>query len=158
MGSAAFPSCQECAVNLAGTFTFAAPRAAVWRVLNDPAVLQRHMPGCESLELIGPDEYKATLKIGVAAIKGTYTATLRIKDRTELEGYTLAVEGSGGPGFVKGEGRVTLAEEGAGTVLTYQGDLQVGGLIARVGQRLLAGITDRMTREFFESLGNEAVG
>ena len=145
-------------MNLNGTFTFAAPRAKVWEVLNDPAILQRHMPGCESLELVGPDEYKATLKIGVAAIKGTYLATLKIKDRKELEGYTLAVEGSGAPGFVKGEGRVLLTDEGAGTVLTYNGDLQVGGLIARVGQRLLAGITDKMTRDFFESLGNEAVG
>ena len=144
-------------MNLTGSFTFAAPRAAVWRVLNDPAVLQRHMPGCEALEPVGPDEYKATLKIGVAAIKGTYIATLKIRDRRESEGYTLAVEGSGGPGFVKGEGRVTLAEQGSETVLSYEGELEFGGLIARVGQRLLAGIVERMTREFFESLGNEAV-
>jgi carbon monoxide dehydrogenase subunit G len=145
-------------VNLSGSLTIAAPRASVWRVLNDPAVLQRHMPGCESLEPIGPDEYKATLKIGVAAIKGTYAATLRIKDRTELEGYTLMVEGSGAPGFAKGEGRVNLTEEGGGTVLTYEGDLHFGGLIARFGQRLLSGIAERMTREFFESLSNEALG
>jgi carbon monoxide dehydrogenase subunit G len=144
-------------VNLNGSFTFAAPRAKVWEVLNDPSILQRHMPGCEALELIGPDEYKATLKIGVAAIKGTYIAKLKIKDRKEMEGYTLAVEGSGTPGFVKGEGRVLLADDGANTVLTYNGELQVGGLIARVGQRLLAGITEKMTRDFFESLGNEAV-
>jgi carbon monoxide dehydrogenase subunit G len=145
-------------VKLTGSFTFAAPRAKVWQALNDPAVLQRHMPGCESLELVGRDEYKATLKIGIAAIKGTYRATLKIKDRKESEGYSLAIEGSGAPGFVKGEGRVSLSDEGAGTVLSYEGDLQVGGLIAGVGQRLLSGITDKMTRDFFESLGNEAVG
>jgi len=145
-------------VKLKGTFTFAAPRAKVWRILNDPAVLERHMPGCESLEPIGPDEYSATLKIGVAAIKGTYRATLKIKDRKDMEGYTLRVEGSGKPGFVKGEGRVLLADDGNQTVLTYDGDLQIGGLIARVGQRLLSGITEKMTRDFFESLGNEAVG
>lgn len=145
-------------MKLKGTFTFAAPRAKVWRILNDPAVLERHMPGCESLEPIGPDEYSATLKIGVAAIKGTYRATLKIKDRKDMEGYTLRVEGSGKPGFVKGEGRVLLADDGNQTVLTYDGDLQIGGLIARVGQRLLSGITEKMTRDFFESLGNEAVG
>lgn len=144
-------------MKLTGTFSFAAPRARVWQALNDPAVLQRHMPGCESLDLIGPDEYKATLKVGVAAIKGTYIATLKIKDRKDLEGYTLMVEGSGAPGFMKGEGRVLLADEGGRTVLTYEGDLQIGGLIARVGQRLLSGITEKMTRDFFESLGNEAV-
>ena len=145
-------------MKLKGTFTFAAPRAKVWQILNDPAVLKRHMPGCESLEPIGPDEYSATLKIGVAAIKGTYRATLKIKDRKDMEGYTLRVEGSGKPGFVKGEGRVLLADDGNQTVLTYDGDLQIGGLIARVGQRLLSGITEKMTRDFFESLGNEAVG
>jgi len=143
-------------LNLAGEVTIPASRQHVWAVLNDPAVLQRHMPGCESLEATGPDTYEAVLKIGVAAIKGTYKATLRISDRVEPASYRLHVEGSGKPGFVKGSGSVALEEQEGGTRLTYQGDLRVGGLIARVGQRLLGSISERMTREFFEGLASEA--
>jgi carbon monoxide dehydrogenase subunit G len=145
-------------VKLTGAFTFNAPRDRVWAILNDPAILRKHMPGCESLEATGTDEFKATLKVGVAAIKGTYIAKLSITDKAPPERYTLHVEGQGGPGFVKGAGTVTLAADGAGTRLSYDGDLQFGGLIARVGGRLLSGITEKMTRDFFESLGKEAEG
>ncbi len=145
-------------MKLTGAFTFNAPRDKVWAILNDPAVLQKHMPGCESLEATGNDEFKATLKVGVAAIKGTYVANLRITDKAPPERYTLHVEGQGGPGFVKGVGTVTLAADGSATKLSYDGDLQFGGLIARVGGRLLGGIAEKMTREFFESLGKESEG
>lgn len=143
-------------MKLAGEVRFEAPRERVWVILNDRDVLQRHMPGCESLQEVEPDRYEAVLKIGVAAIKGTYMATLRISERAEPDSYRLHVEGQGKPGFVKGEGKVHLHEEGEGTRVTYDGDLQVGGLIARVGQRILGSITQRMTREFFEGLSGEA--
>jgi hypothetical protein len=145
-------------MKLTGEFTFSAPQEKVWEILNDPTILQKHMPGCEHLEATGNDEYKTTLKVGVAAIKGTYTAHLRITDKTPPERYRLQVEGQGGPGFVKGEGSVVLSAEGKRTRLQYDGDLQFGGLIARVGGRLLSGIVEKMTREFFESLGKEAEG
>ena len=142
-------------MKLTGEVIFNAPRDRTWAVLNDPAVLQKHMPGCESLHAIGPDRYEALLKIGVAAIKGSYKATLTVADQREPESYRLRVEGSGKPGFVKGEGTVHLHEQGDRTRVTYDGDLQVGGLIARVGLRLLGGLTEKMTREFFEGLARE---
>jgi hypothetical protein len=145
-------------VKLTGEFTFAAPQEKVWAILNDPAILRKHMPGCETLESTGNDEFKATMKLGVAAVRGTYVANLRITDKAPPERYTLNVEGQGGPGFVKGIGTVVLAAAGAGTKLSYEGDLQFGGLIARVGGRLLSGIAEKMTREFFEGLGKEAEG
>jgi hypothetical protein len=148
----------ERTVKLTGEFTFNATQDKVWGILNDPAILQKHMPGCESLESTGTDEFKATLKVGVAAIKGTYVANLRITDKAPPERYTLHVEGQGGPGFVKGSGSVVLSADGGGTKLQYDGDLQFGGLIARVGGRLLSGFAEKMTREFFESLGKEAEG
>jgi carbon monoxide dehydrogenase subunit G len=143
-------------MKLNGEFIFNAPRDKVWAILNDPKTLQKHMPGCENLEETGTDEFKATLKVGVAAIKGTYTANLRITDKAPPERYTLHVDGQGGPGFAKGSGTVVLSENGGGTKLVYDGDLQFGGLIARVGGRLLSGVAERMTREFFEGLGKEA--
>ncbi len=143
-------------MKLEGEFTFNAPREKVWSILNDPAVLKKHMPGCESLEAVGDDQYEAVLMIGVGAIKGSYKAKLTLKDQNPPESYTLQIEGSGRPGFVKGEGRVRLKDLSGQTALSYSGELQVGGLIARVGQRLLGTISEKMTRQFFQDLGAEA--
>lgn len=143
-------------MKLEGEFTFNAPREKVWSILNDPAVLKKHMPGCDSLEAVGDDQYEAVLKIVVGAIKGSYKAKLTLKDKNPPEYYTLQIEGSGRPGFVKGEGRVHLKDLTGQTALSYSGELQVGGLIARVGQRLLGSISEKMTRQFFQDLGAEA--
>ena len=102
-------------MTLDGSHHFKAPRDRVWALFNDPGVLARATPGCERLEPIGPDEFEATLSVGVAAVKGTYQGRLAITDKRPPEGYTLHVEGTGRPGFVKGEGRLTLEERLAAT-------------------------------------------
>ena len=109
----------------------------------------------ESLEADGEDSYTASLNIGVGPIRGVYKARLALSDKKPGEGYTISVDGSGKPGFVKGTGKVRLEPEGDVTKLHYSGDLQVGGLIARVGQRMIGGITRQMTNKFFEGLGRE---
>jgi hypothetical protein len=145
-------------MRLDGQTVVDAPVERLWEVLNDVELLRKHMPGCESLTEVGPGAYEAVLSIGVAAIKGRYTAKLHMVDADPPHGYTLCVEGSGKPGFVKGEGQVRLAPTEGGTELTYSGDLQIGGMIARVGQRLISGLAQRMTRQFFDELAAEAGG
>ena len=141
---------------LEGEIEINAPRDAVWDLLNDPEILKKHLPGCESLDLVGEDRYDAVISIGVAAIKGTYQAQFQILNKQPPTSYTLRIEGTGKPGFVKGEGHVTLEEGGARTLLKYSGNLEVGGVIARVGQRLIGSISKKMTRQFFHDLGQEA--
>lgn len=141
---------------LEGDLEIDAPRDVVWDLLNDPNILQKHMPGCESLDLVGEDRYEAVITLGVAAIKGTYKARFDILDKRPPQSYTLRIEGSGKPGFVKGEGQVTLEDLGARTLLKYSGEMQVGGVIARVGQRLIGTISKKLTRQFFQDLGREA--
>src|SRR5216684_7035638 len=116
-----------------------APPARVFAALVDPGVLQRCIPGCESLTAAGPDAYEATLKIGVAGLKGTYTGKAAIRDRRPPESLTLGFEGKGGPGFVRGSAAITLSAEGEGsaTRVACEADVQVGGLIAAVGSRLV---------------------
>jgi carbon monoxide dehydrogenase subunit G len=143
-------------MKLEGKITFHAPRERVWQILNDPGVIRKHLPGCETLEPAGEDAYDAVLSIGVGPVKGSYTARLALADKRPGEGYTLRVEGSGKPGHIKGEGRVTLSAEGDATVLEYSGDLQVGGLIARVGQRIIGALSQQMAAKFFAGLGQEA--
>jgi uncharacterized protein len=142
-------------MTLDGSHHFKAPRDRVWALFNDPGVLARATPGCERLNPIGPDEFEATLSVGVAAVKGTYQGRLAITDKRPLEGYILHVEGTGRPGFVKGEGRLSLSEQDGGTLATINAEAQVGGLIAAVGQRLIGAAARMLMSQFFAALEAE---
>src|SRR5438128_4115268 len=142
-------------MKLEGSYDVSAPRAKVWDAFLNPKQLRKAIPGCEKLEALGDDEYKATLKIGVAAVKGTFEGKVRLLDKKPPESYRLAAEGSGGPGFVKADTLITLTEaEGGGTRVSYSADVQVGGLIAGVGQRMLGGVSKMMADQFFTKMSD----
>ncbi len=133
-----------------------ASRETVWKLLHDPARMAGWIPGCERLEASGPDTYTATLSVGVAAVKGTYTGTVEIKDKAFPSRYTLVVEGNGQPGFVRGTATMELTEESADqTRLAIKAQAQVGGLIASVGQRFLGGIAKQLTQQMLQSIEQE---
>jgi len=137
-------------MKLEGSYAIPAPRHAVWEAFLDPERLRQALPGCEKLEKIGEDEYKATLKVGVAAVKGTFEGKVRLFDLQPPQTYRMAVEGSGGPGFLRGEAVMTLSDGAdGGTTISYTADVQVGGLIAGVGQRMLGGVSKMMADQFF---------
>ena len=137
-------------MKLEGAYEIPAPRAKVWDAFLDPKLLKQAIPGCEKLEATGVDEYKATMKIGVGGVKGTFEGKVRLVEQKPPESYKMAVEGSGGPGFVRGETVITLSDaEGGGTRVAYSADVQVGGLIASVGQRMLGGVAKMMADKFF---------
>lgn len=135
-----------------GSYQFPAPPQQVWDMLQDPESLRSCIPGCESLTETTPDHYDATLKVGVASIRGTYKSKVAITDKDEPNAYTLQVEGSGGPGFVRGTARITLTPEGEGTRVGVEGDGQVGGTVAGVGQRMLGGVAKMLMNQFFDCL------
>jgi carbon monoxide dehydrogenase subunit G len=139
-------------MDISGTYTFDAPPVRVWELLMDPAVIASCIPGCETLEPDGEDRYRARLTIALAAITGTYDGTVVISERVAPVSYRLTVEGQGRPGFVKGNAAIALRPEGAGTVVTVGGTVQTGGPIARVGQRLISGVSKMMQDRFFACL------
>lgn len=146
-------------MNLTGTYTFNAPVDRVWAMLNDPEVIASCLPGCEKLEPIGEDRYRANLSMAVAAISGRSSGTVALLDKQPPHRYRLVVDGTGKAGFVKGEATVTLAESASGpgtTDVTVNGDGQVGGLMARVGQRLLGSVSQLMLDRFFAALRERA--
>ena len=136
-------------MKIEGSADIPAPRDKVWAAFLDPEILAQALPGCEKLEAIGPNEYKATMKIGVAAIKGTFEGKVKLSDLEPPNRYRMAVEGSGGPGFVRGEAGMQMSDVEGGTKVSYDADVQVGGLIASVGQRMLGGVTKMMLDQFF---------
>ena len=139
-------------MKLEGKYTYKASQQQVWDLFNNPEHLKKAIPGCQKLEEREPGKYDALSKIGIAAVKGTYSGKFEVLDAEPPNRYRLIGEGSGSPGFVKGEGRMEFSQEGENTVVTYSGEVQVGGLIAGVGQRLIGGIAKMMIKEFFRKM------
>ena len=135
-----------------GSYTFDAPRDRVWSMLMNPEALKNCVPGCESLTATGENAYDATLKVGVAAIRGTYKSSIKLTDLAEPSSYKMNVEGKGGAGFVRGLAAIELVDQGDKTLLNVQGDGNVGGTIAGVGQRMLGGVAKMLMGQFFDCL------
>lgn len=134
-----------------GQYTINAPVQRVWDHLMDPMGLQACIPGCERLVPMGEDTYEATLKVGVAAVKGTYQGKVAISEKEPPHRYKMLVEGSGGPGFVRGEAVIELVPKDANaTIVKVKGDGQVGGTVAGVGQRMLGGIAKMLMNQMFD--------
>ena len=143
-------------MDLSGAYTFSASPQIVWDLLNDPNVIASCLPGCERLEPIGDDRYRAVLKLAVASVSGEYVGTVAMLDKRAPLSYRLVVDGSGKPGFMKGEAAVELTPQDAGTVVMVKGTGQVGGLVARVGQRLLGSVSKMIMDRFFACLQDRA--
>jgi len=139
-------------MELTGEHTFHAPRERVWQSLLDPAVLQACLPGCERLDVVGEDEYEATMKIGVAMIRGTFTGRVKISDKVEPESYRMLVEGKGTQGQVSGDGTLELIDEGGTTRVRYRGEANVRGTLARVGARVMQPAAKMIVGQFFQCL------
>jgi carbon monoxide dehydrogenase subunit G len=139
-------------LKIEGSYIFKAPRQRVWEVLLDPEIIAQCMPGCEGLAETAPDQYEATMKVGIAAVKGTYKGKIMIKEKAAPSHYVLSGEGSGAPGFMQGDLTVDLEEKDGQTVVRYSTDAKVGGLIAGVGQRMLGGISKMMVGQFFKKM------
>ena len=142
-------------MKIEGTYKIAAPQALVWRKLMDPGVLQRSMPGCEKLEPTGEQQYRATLKVGVGSVKGTFTSEVALSDIDNDHGYTLSTRAKAPVGFVEGSGRVQLVENGGETVIHFIGEVKVGGALASVGGRLIEAAARKNINDTFANLARE---
>ena len=139
-------------MKLAGEYVFDAPQDVVWDALQDPEVLAAVMPGCEKLELIGEDEYEGILKIKVGPVQGKFKGKVKLEDINEPDSYSMTVDGKGAPGFMRGGGGVKLTGQGDTTLMEYEGEAQVGGKIASVGQRLLDSSAKAIVKQSLEGL------
>jgi len=145
-------------MRVAGQATLHAPIERVWQALNDPAVLVRTIPGCQQLEATGPDAYAMTVSAGVASIKGTYAGTVQLAELQQPTSFVMRAAGAGAPGTVSADVTVRLIEQDGGTLLDYQADAVVGGMIGGVGQRMLAGVAKKLAGEFFDGVNQVLTG
>ena len=145
-------------MNLDGSAVLHASPDRVWEIITDPAVLARTIPGCESLEQVGQDEYRMNVTVGVGAIRGTYAGEVRLSDQQRPSSYVMHASGAGGPGNVRATVTINLEPNGDGTALTYSADAVVGGPVAGVGQRMISGVAKRMAGQFFKAIDDELTG
>lgn len=135
-------------MEIRSTYKFAAPPPDVWKLLMDPEAIKSCLPGCRELRPIGDDRYQAEMTVGVAAVSGTFAATVTLSDQKPPESYRLSVDATGKPGFARGSATIALKPTTDGTEVEVVATAEVGGLIARVGQRLIDGVA-RMTMDRF---------
>lgn len=124
-------------MKISGEYHFDGPQDLVWQTLMDPVTLAGVLPGAEKLERVGENEYEAALTMKVGPVQGKFMGKVKLENIRAPNAYTMVVDGQGAPGFVKATGHLTLAGEGDRTRMTYEGDAQVGGRLASVGQRLM---------------------
>jgi carbon monoxide dehydrogenase subunit G len=139
-----------------GTYKIEGSRGRVWQLMTSPEVLQRCVPGCQTLEAAGDGSYKVTLKAGVGSIKGLFNGTIKLDELREPEHYKMIVDGKGSSGFLKGEGTLDLVEDGGETAVNYLGDVSVGGTLASVGQRMIQSTAKLMIGQFFTAIDAES--
>lgn len=140
-------------MDLSGEHRFDVPRALLWEALLDRRVLEATIPGCERLIEIAPGSYDLTMRVGMAALRGSYRGTVRVLEPRPQESYRIAVSGNGLPGTVNGNAVITLRDDGTGaTVLSYQGEFGAQGVVARLGSRPLVGAAKLLIAQFFRAL------
>jgi uncharacterized protein len=143
-------------MKIEGTYKIDAPRDRVFAALIDPDILQKCIFGCDQMIKTGENQFSAKLTAGVGPIKGVFNATVALEDIAAPEHYKLVLEGKGQPGFVKGRGELNLKEDAGGTSIEYAGDVNVGGMLASVGQRMIQATANMLAGRFFSCLENEA--
>jgi carbon monoxide dehydrogenase subunit G len=146
-------------MEITGTQTIAAPRQRVWDALNDPDILKRSLPGCESVERTSSEEFKVIMAAAIGPLRARFNGLLRMSDIQAPESCTMVFEGQGGAvGFGKGNSSVKLTEANGQTELTYTAEAQVGGKLAQVGSRLIDSVARKMANDFFTAFKTQLAG
>lgn len=137
-------------MKVSGSYKLALPQEKAYQALQDPEVLAKCIPGCDHLNRIADNEYAMKMKMSIASISGLFDGKVKIANQQPPNSFSLIVEGNGKIGFLKGEGQLRLLPENESTEVQYDGDVQVGGTIAAVGQRLIDTTAKMMIKRFFD--------
>ncbi len=142
-------------LNMQFRYSFNHPRSVVWRHLQDEQVLQRTLPGCKRLQSRADGAFDAELGLDVGPIKGMFSGEVRLLEQVEPEHYRLLLLGSGKPGELHADSLVSLIETNAGTEIECAADIQVTGLLASVGQRVMGSVARMLLGRFFKNVDDD---
>ena len=134
-------------MDFTNSFVIPAPREQVWAAMFDPDVMREVLPGCRRLEAVGDDRFEVTLAAGIGVLRGVFTGSVTFHDRVEPASTAMAITASGSLGRVNGDGTITLAPADGGTTLGYQATFSFAGPMAGLGEGLMRGVADALTKE-----------
>ena len=141
-------------MELSDEIRISAPRDVVYQALNDVDVLRECIPGCEDLMQAGPDQLEAKVVLKIGPVKAKFSGEVTLDTSNAPDRFLLMGEGKGGAaGFAKGGADVTLTEDGDETILAYTAKVDIGGKIAQLGSRLIAGTAKKLSGKFFSKFG-----
>ena len=146
------------AMEFSGEYRIPATPERVWEALNDPAVLQGCIAGCKSLERAAANEFTAVVNARVGAISAVLKGNVVLSDLDPPRGYTLTGQGQGAAGFAKMRARVTLAPDGADTLVRYSASADIGGKLASLGSRLVQTVARKNADNFFSAFARALGG
>jgi carbon monoxide dehydrogenase subunit G len=139
-------------IEVTGNYILSAPPERVWELLLDAEVLRRALPGCEELVQTAPERYEGRLKVGVAAVKGTYSGQVTLHDLEAGRSLRMRFRGEGAVGFLTGEARLVLADAVEKTNVAVEGSAELGGPAAGIGNRVLGGVARLLMGQFFDNV------
>jgi uncharacterized protein len=143
-------------MHLEGTKTLQAPLGKVWEMLLDPKILEKIIPSLKSLENTAPDYYKAIFEVKMGPVNGSFNGTMEVADQKPNESFKLIIKQTGKIGNVSAEGSIHLKSlNNSQTEVIFAGDAKLSGTLARTGQRVLSGVANTLTDQFFLALENE---
>ena len=141
-----------------GEHLFKGTQQQVWDLFRDTEVMAAALPGTKKMEMVGENTYEAVMNVRVGPVSGEFSGQLVITNEDHPNSYTMAVDGRGKPGFLKGVGDVILTHQGVDqTLMEYTGEVQIGGKLAAVGQRLIDTVAKSIISQAFETLDNSLV-
>ncbi len=142
-------------MKIAGNLEVSIPPDQLWDLLNDPEFLKEVMPGCKEMKQISESEFEGSIGAKVGAIASQYSTRFSILEKVQPKSYTLKIDGNGKGGFVRGKTFVELVPNEIGTLLKYDGEIAIGGTIARIGQRLVEAAAKMLLNQGIKALKNK---
>ncbi len=140
-------------MKLEGEYTFDGPREDLWELVRDPEVLATCLPGTQRVQKTGDNEYAGEIRVHIGPISGAFAGLLFVTNEVPPISCTLTVEGKGKVGFLKGVGNIDMIDHGQSkTLMKYTGEVQIGGKVASVGQRLFDTVSKGMIRQGLDKL------
>ena len=139
-----------------GTYQVPAPPERVWQILLDPAFIRQAIPGCEQLVQEGDGIYRISMRASLGPVKSSFTGQVRLDDLRPHHHYCMLTSAQGPAGFLNGSAAIDLAPKDGGTEVRYSGDVQVGGMLAAVGSRMVEAAFRKSVNDFFTAVTNQA--
>jgi len=128
----------------------------LWNMLMDIEILPKIVPGISKLEKTGENTYKSTLEIKFGPVSGEFTGDMQMEDISHQRSFTLKAQQHHKIGTVNSIMKIELVPiSGTETEVVFGGEVTISGLMKMMGEKVLGGVTEMLTKQFFENLDRE---